>query len=136
VIIRVDSHLRIIDILMDIVFAGNGDAAKGEKCAEFVEWCANRLFQFAAIVKSNAFRFEQERRIVIKPQDVDYISQIMFIGGKPRLQPKFLSLKDCVNSLVVSPHGNLQKLKLTAKLLGLKLGRRISVLKSKSSYVG
>lgn len=103
---------------------------------QFIRWCAARIFQFAALVKSNAFSSENEWRLVIRPVDFDYASDILFIGGKPRLKPPMLDLKHCVSQIVRSPHGNKDRIKITAKLLAMKLGCDVNVTKSKITYCG
>ena len=131
-----DDAVDRYEAILERIFSGCEYAWNSKLQDEFVNWCAAKVFQFAALVKSEAFRFEKEWRLVIRPRDKDYALGVKFIGGKPRLLPPELKLKGAIKTLEVSPHGNRDRIEIAAKLLSMKCGNRIKVKKSMLSYCG
>lgn len=99
-------------------------------------WCASRVFQFAALFKSDEYRFENEWRIIIKPLNEDYLQDVKFIGSKPRIVPVDIPMLSCLKQIVVSPHGEIRLLARMIDLAVHKSGCKLKVEKSKSSYNG
>ena len=124
-----------LSCVLNTFFDGYLDA-RVEESEEFALWCASRLFQFAALFKSSDFRFEREWRLVIKPLSSDYLRELKFIGGKPRIIPTCFPMNSCVQNIIVSPHGQKSLLKRSVELMLGKAGMKTKARESASTYNG
>lgn len=98
-------------------------------------WCAMRILQFASFVKSNDFRHEEEWRLVLRPKMIED-KDARIIAGKPMVTPRALNLGMCIREIVVSPHGDKNRLKLLAEFQMAKAGISVPIVASRSSYSG
>lgn len=61
-------------------------------------------------IKHEGFKDEGESRIVISPRSLEAYSSVKILGGKARLPVGFkaidLKVRDCIDKIIVSPHGN------------------------------
>ena len=98
-------------------------------------WCAMRILQFASFVKSNEFRHEKEWRLVLRPKMVED-KDARIIAGRPMVTPRTLNLGKCISEIVVSPHGDKDRLRLLAEFQMARAGISVAMVESKSSYSG
>lgn len=89
---------------------------------------------FAALIKRSDFRMEHEWRVVHLTDESFCLDQVEFIGGKPRIRLPHKRANEIVGKLVVSHHGNRERLKLIADILAEKY--HFYVKESKTSYTG
>lgn len=99
------------------------------------QWCAMRICQFASFLKSDDFRHEEEWRLVLHPKFVQN-KDVRIIAGKPMITPLSLNLGNCIEQVVVSPHGDRERLMLLAKFQTERAGINIIPKESDSPYNG
>lgn len=101
-----------------------------------INWCVERLLQIVCLVKSDEFRFENEWRLVLRPELLKNGVDTKVLGGKARAVPRRLNLSQCITTLCASPHGDRDRLRLLGDFQMQRLGRKIKTMLSDSSYNG
>ena len=91
---------------------------------------------FAAMVKDESFRQEQEWRLVLQPLDELLTQKCDFIGGKPRLRSNLFGkdfiLMRSIKDIICSPHGQMYgRACMIARLRNIPVMPRMS----KSTYI-
>lgn len=119
------------DGFSDIFWGGKGE----DKQRECASWCAMRICQFASFVKSNDFRHEEEWRLALRP-DLVADKDARIIAGTPRITPRKLNLGKCIREVVISPHGDKDRLRLLAEFQMTRAGIGVDIEDSKSTYNG
>lgn len=124
--------------LLTQAFAGIGEYlhACDDDYESCVNLCAERLLKIACLVKSDEFRFENEWRLVLRPELLKDGVDTKVLGGKARAVPRQLNLRKCITSLRASPHGDRGRLRLLGDFQMKRLGLRIKTKLSDSSYNG
>lgn len=98
------------------------------------------LYLFAGIYKHEAFKEENETRIVLQNQNVLIDKDVEFVGNKHRIPlpgvPDMFQIKSCVVSIMRSPHGDrIAHDKHMAKL-SCEFGAQVQMCKSTLPYRG
>ena len=110
----------------------------------------NAFMGMALTYKHPTFATECEERILgfgINPKGAEDVlgafdnhsnhrKQIEYIGGKPRIKIPIASVRDCIECVMVSPHGNKNENKLLAELFRDKYELNFSIEMSSSTYNG
>ena len=124
--------------LLDQSFAGIGQYLydREDDYESCVYWCVERLLQVICLVKSDEFRFENEWRLVLRPELLKNGVDTKVLGGKARAVPRGLNLSQCITTLCASPHGDRDRLRLLGDFQMQRLGRKAKTLLSDSSYNG
>ena len=113
--------------------------SKGFPANESEAWALSTLsvsLIFAAMVKDESFREENEWRIVMQPIDDNITRRCDFIGGKPRLHThlfgKDFLVAQAVKDIICSPHGFPHN-----KIVMISNLRKLSAIPraSKSTYI-
>jgi hypothetical protein len=88
-------------------------------------------------IKHDAFRDEQEARLVLFAPNCDY-SQVKILGNKPRLPlgiPKLgITVSSLIDKVYLSPNGNSDSLMAMAKWLKRKCDGEFEIIKSSIPY--
>ena len=143
-----DDKLRnALENVLSKIFAGvsrfqyNDVTHTDSNFSDYARWCAARIFQFASLVKNEEFRFEDEWRLVLRPNLIKCKEErVMF--GKSMITPIRLKLGNCLRRIRVSPHGDKRRLKYLAEFQKKRLKQAsnftgsIVIRKSDSSYNG
>ena len=138
---RNDDLRRKIENVLGQIFAGvskylyDEEIAKEPKFSNCAQWCAARIFQFASLVKSDMFRFEDEWRLVMRPSKIECKNENVY-AGKPMITPKSLEIGRCLKRVIVSPHGDRKRLKYLAEFQRRRLNHGVRIENSSSSYNG
>ena len=108
------------------------------------------IMEMALTYKHPTFATECEERILgfgFNPKGMEDIcesfdiqsnhrKQIEYIGGKPRIKIPIASVRDCIEYVMVSPHGNKDRNKLLAELFRDKYDLKFDIEMSSSPYNG
>lgn len=91
----------------------------------------------SGLIKEEAFKSENEARIILVPQENAY-SRIKMLGGKARLPIGFemcdKRVCECIDEIIVSPHGNRAALMSQVNWLKRKCGGGFEVRESSIPY--
>ena len=103
--------------------------------------CARQVVRLAALVKGSDYAFENEWRIVFTPMaqkigNKELFSRMVVCGGKPRISICRHLNNNIIDEVLVSPHGNSERVALLASMVKQTRGYRYNVSASNSSFVG
>lgn len=89
-------------------------------------------------IKHEGFKDESESRIVISPRSLEEYSSVKIVGGKARLPVGFnvidTKVRDCIDEIIVSPHGNQASLFSQVSWLKRKSSLSFAVRRSDIPY--
>ena len=126
---------RIIDDYL--VFQKSNPAPEGLKRVATI---ISMLYLFAGIYKHEAFKDENETRIVLQNQNMLVDNDIEFIGNKHRIPlpgvPDLFQIKSCVVSIMRSPHGDRIAHDKHMAELSREFGAQVQMCKSSLPYRG
>lgn len=143
-------YLPCIYVGIDDVFAGfdkffQGHIDSGDvHSARIDDHLVNEVMCMAlvvvAAVKDRSFYMEGESRLVISSNFDEAYKRIKSIGGRARM-PAFVKedigpLRDMIRSVIISPHGRLDSLRVNALNLKRKYNANFDIVSSASSYRG
>ena len=96
----------------------------------FATECEERILGFGINPKG--------REDILESFDIQFNhrKQIEYIGGKPRMKIPIASVRDCIEYVMVAPHGNKNENKLLAELFRDKYDLNFDIKKSSSPYNG
>lgn len=98
--------------------------------------CARQIIKQASLLKRKDYKFEREWRVVYAPNCKEILKGVRFIGGKPRLPLFGEAARNLVREIVVSHHGDSDRITRIAELLREKYQLKFKIIQSKSSFVG
>ena len=98
------------------------------------------VYVLASTIKNCSFSQEKESRLILLPTRKEALRRYKFVGGKPRIATEFFGknreLAKAISSVVISPHGDRDKLVSTVNLLRQQYGLKFQIYQSDSSYNG
>ncbi len=98
------------------------------------------VYVLASTIKNHSFSQEKESRLILLPTREEALRRYKFVGGKPRIATEFFGKKrelaKAISSVVISPHGDRDKLVSTVNLLRQQYGLKFQIYQSDSSYNG
>lgn len=98
--------------------------------------CARQIIKQASLLKRKDYIFEHEWRVVYAPASRSTLLDVRFVGGKPRLPLNDIVVRDLVDEVVISHHGDSVRITQMAELVKAKYQKKFKIIRSKSSYVG
>lgn len=120
-------------------FKSDFDAyASAEKLStEIIRPVISSVFTFSMHIKHDAFKAEEEARIILFVPGTDY-SLVRILGGKPRLPLQLPMLGEplhtYINEIRISPHGQRDRLHAQVEWLKRKCGGAFKVFESDIPY--
>ena len=98
------------------------------------------VYILASTIKNHSFSQEKESRLILLPTRKEALRRYKFVGGKPRIATEFFGknreLAKAISSVMISPHGDRDKLVSTVNLLRQQYGLKFQIYQSDSSYNG
>lgn len=129
-------HFLFVEYLQEFVNKELGISNTQEYAARI----ASFICLFAAVIKHESFKEEQEYRLVIQLVNDAYEKEVEIIGGKPRIRISKELHTDTVAKLITevwsSPHGDREVLNSVARYLSIKYDLKVGLYSSNVPYNG